>query len=173
MSAGENTADSVQSVPPPGAPDDASQGENTDDADASVRLVPDEFAAGRPRRKRRKPGDADAAFRQMVFARRASEDARRALLDRSCISRTRRRVEPPYPEALVGTFNCACRARFSAGAAYVEGADILASPLPAGSRVYHLRGHHWVSLTRAWYTDDADRFAVLDFDGARRVLASF
>ena len=117
---GENTDDeipqddddSVPLVPPPAAADDASNGENTDDEipqdasdDDSVQLAPDEFATSRPLplRKRRKPGDAEAAFRQMVFARRASEDARKALLEQSCISQTRHRVEPPYPDALVAS----------------------------------------------------------------------
>ena len=36
-----------------------------------------------------------------------------------------------------------------------------------------LRGHHWVSLTNKWYTDDAHRYKVLNFDCAKRHLDSF
>ena len=96
-----------------------------------------------------------------------------------------------YPVDIVGTYNCHWRALYNVildekifSSIYkqiqrkLSGPDEIRRafdhfPTKDGGKIFHLKGHHWVSLTKEYYTDDAYRYEVIDYTKAVQELSKW
>lgn len=108
------------------------------------------------KRTRRTPTAGNDAHDQMIKARSSTVDAIAMLMESRAIGKSSLR-SMQYPEEFVGVFKCKHRAKLNAG----EGRN---------GKVYHLRGFHWVALTKMFYCDDSKKYKVLNYDVAADVL---
>lgn len=112
-------------------------------------------------------------------------------MDNNIIKRKRLSVSYRYPKDIVGTYNCHWRALYSVildekifSSIYNQFQRRLTEPeirevfdqfgkKNGEERIFHLKGHHWVSLTKEYYTDDAYRYEVIDYEKAVQELSKW
>jgi len=119
----------------------------------------------------------------MIKARRASEDAINLLREVGAIRNNKEKITIRYPSQICGTGKCGQRALFNIWGPIMYQEMVCSHPLmdsplttddqltqlhsygrnqyKVNGQIYHLRSHHWVSLSDKWYTDDAYRWEVL------------
>ena len=113
-------------------------------------------------------------------------------MDKNIIERERLSVRESYryPVDIVGTYNCYWRALYNVildekifSSIYNQFQRRLTEPeirevfdkfnKKIGGRIFHLKGHHWVSLTKEYYTDDAYRYEVNNYEEAVQELSKW
>ena len=119
----------------------------------------------------------------MIKAQRASEDAINLLQEVGVIRKNKEKITIRYPSRICGTGKCGQRALFNIWGPIMYQEMVCSHPLmdsplttddqltqlhsygrnqyKVNGQIYHLRSHHWVSLSDKWYTDDAYRWEVL------------
>ena len=110
------------------------------------------------------------------------------MIDENIIKRKKLPVH--YPEEINITYYCAWRALYNVvlkekqfSLVYNQFQRRLTEPeirevfdqfnKKIGGRIFHLKGHHWVSLTKEYYTDDAYRYEVNNYEEAVQELSKW